>query len=69
MTNKNTQTKAGKKPDFIAYAVDKFGKGQKAKSFWTRVGAAWTHQDGNGINIQLGALPLDGEIVLRIPNE
>jgi len=37
--------------------------------FWTRIGAAWTHADGNGFNIQIETLPLDGRITLRIASE
>jgi len=29
--------------------------------------AAFPHQDGDGYNIVLQALPIDGKIVLRIP--
>jgi hypothetical protein len=58
MTNK---TETGTAPDFIAYQVR---QGQK-KAYWTRIGAAWVHQDTNGFNIQLDAVPLDGKIVLR----
>ncbi len=62
MTNK---IEPGTAPDFIAYQVR---QGQK-KAYWTRIGAAWAHQDINGFNIQLDAVPLDGKIVLRSANE
>lgn len=39
------------------------------KSFWTRIGAAWAHRDGQGFNIQLDVAPLDGRITLRVPSE
>lgn len=35
------------------------------KAFWTKIGAAWKHGDGKGINIVLKALPLDGNLILR----
>ena len=39
------------------------------KAIWTRIGAAWPHQDGKGFNLQLSALPLNGRIALRLPAE
>lgn len=50
-------------PDFIAYTVRKAGE----TAHWSRIGAAWTHKDGEGVTIDLEALPLDGKITLRIP--
>ena len=36
------------------------------KPFWTRVGAAWPHKDGKGLNIQLAhGLSVSGRVVLR----
>jgi hypothetical protein len=35
------------------------------KGYFTRMGAAWPNKDGNGFNIQLDAIPLDGSITLR----
>lgn len=52
-----------KKPALIAYAVN--GEGKQA--FWTRIGFAWPHQNGEGFNIELNALPVNGRIVLMPP--
>ena len=52
-----------KKPAFIAYAVT--GEGKQA--FWTRIGSAWPHASGEGFNIELNALPVNGRIVLMLP--
>lgn len=53
-----------KKPaPHAVYVVE--GEGDKA--FWTKIGAAWSHQDGKGFNIQLSCLPLNGRLVLRDP--
>lgn len=52
-----------KKPALIAYAVT--GEGKQA--FWTRIGSAWPHQNGEGFNIELNALPVNGRIVLMSP--
>ncbi|MCC7390171.1 MAG: hypothetical protein IT431_15540 [Phycisphaerales bacterium] len=55
-----------KTPSHTAYQVrDREGK----KGFWTRIGSAWPHADGNGFNIQIDAVPLDGRIVLRVATE
>ena len=52
-----------KKPAFNAYTVT--GEGKQA--FWTRIGSAWPHQNGEGFNIELNALPVNGRIVLMSP--
>jgi hypothetical protein len=54
-----------KQPTLIAYSVRERGEGQKA--IWTRIGAAWPHGTGKGLNIQLEALPLGDRIVLTEP--
>jgi hypothetical protein len=38
-------------------------------TFWLAIGAAFMHQDGDGYNIVLQALPIDGKVVLRLPKE
>jgi len=68
MTDTNTTTNSGssRTPSHIAYQVrDREGK----KGIWTRIGSAWAHADGNGFNIQIEAVPLDGRISLRIPTD
>lgn len=68
MTNQNnTEAKPeGKSPTHVAYQVR---DGKSAKGFWTRIGAAWTHTDGKGFNIQLDCVPLDGRITLRVASD
>lgn len=68
MTDTNTTTNNGssRTPSHIAYQVrDREGK----KGIWTRIGSAWAHADGNGFNIQIEAVPLDGRISLRVPTD
>ena len=67
MTDTNTTTSTSSKtPSHVAYQVrDRDGK----KGFWTRIGSAWPHADGQGFNIQLECVPLDGRITLRINSE
>lgn len=57
---------ASKKPALIAYHVRDVKGGE---SYWTRIGAAWAHDDGQGFNIQIDVVPLDGRITLRTPSE
>jgi hypothetical protein len=44
-------------------------EGEGEKAFWTRIGCAWTHNDGQGFNVTLSAVPLSGRIVLRTRTE
>ena len=53
------------KPTLIAYAVK--DRGRNARAIWTKIGAAWPHTDGKGLNLELEALPIDGRIVLIEP--
>ncbi|AXK79654.1 hypothetical protein DW352_03450 [Pseudolabrys taiwanensis] len=47
---------------YAVYVVE--GEGD---AFWTKIGAAWPHEDGEGFNIQLSAVPLNGRLVVRKP--
>jgi hypothetical protein len=42
-------------------------EGDGDTAFWTKIGAAWAHQDGKGFNIQLSCMPLNGRLVVREP--
>jgi hypothetical protein len=50
------------RPAYDAFVVD--GEGKEA--FWTKIGAAWPHEDRQGFNLQLTALPITGRVVLRV---
>lgn len=63
--NATTIDHSKKRPSHIAYQVQDSKEG---KSYWNRVGVAWTTKDGKGFSIQLNALPLDGRIILREPD-
>lgn len=52
-----------RKPKFIAYAVT--GEGKQA--FWTRIGTVWPQANGDGLNIELAALPVNSRIILMPP--
>ncbi|MEW7987666.1 MAG: hypothetical protein AB2799_17910 [Candidatus Thiodiazotropha sp.] len=51
-----------KKPDFVAYTVQQSRDG---KGYWNRIGAAWEHRDGKGLEIDLASLPVNGRLTLR----
>ncbi len=56
-------------PTHTAYQVRKYKSGKDEKSFWTKIGSVWAHNDSKGFNIRLNALPIDGEIVIRSVQE
>lgn len=58
-----------KVPTHIAYQVRESGSGPNAKSYWNRIGSAWAHNDGQGFNLQLECVPLDGRVTLRVRSE
>jgi hypothetical protein len=63
---KTNETAGPKTPSHIVYQVrDREGR----KSFWTRIGSAWAHADGQGFNVQIECVPLDGRITLRVASE
>lgn len=62
MSEQSGDSAVGRKPDFIAYSVRESRDG---KGHWNKVGAAWQHRDGQGLDIQLESLPLDGRLTLR----
>lgn len=50
-----------------AYGVRDYNDANgEPKTQWTRLGVAFPHADGNGFNVVLRAIPLDGKLVLRI---
>ncbi len=49
-------------PTHRAYSVI---KRERQDDYWLNIGLAFPHKDGNGFNIVLQALPLDGKIVCR----
>ena len=57
-------SRSANRPSHRVYAVTKSGE----RNFWNPIGAAWAHSDGEGFNLKLAYLPLNGaEIVIRKP--
>ncbi len=57
------------KPTHYVYHVKSYQSQGETKDIWTRIGAAWIHEDGDGFNQQLDLVPLDGRIVTRRAKE
>lgn len=52
-----------------AYTVEEYdnSQGKKARR-WTRIGVAFPHKEGAGLNVELRAFPVDGRLVLLPPD-
>ncbi len=58
-SKKNSEKKSA--PALIAYHVP-----DRENASWTRIGAAWPHEDGKGFSLTLDLLPAaGGRVVLR----
>ena len=69
-TRKNAQAETkptAKGPVFIAYTV--IDRGEDQDGIWRAVGPAWVHRNGEGLNVQLEAFPVNGRLVLLPPRE
>ena len=56
------------RPSHRAYVVEdrEADAGNEQGGFWTRIGSAWPHQDGKGLNIVLvPGVAVSGRVVLR----
>ena len=53
-------------PAYRAYTVI---KREGKEDYWLNLGIVFKHDDGEGFNLLLQALPLDGKIVLRTYKE
>ncbi|MFL5280059.1 MAG: hypothetical protein ACJ8AW_03445 [Rhodopila sp.] len=62
----NTRKREPQQPTYHAYSA---AETQDGKGRWTRLGAFFPHEDGQGGNLVLDTLPIqfDGRIVLRAP--
>jgi len=52
-----------------AYRVYTVIKREGKDDFWLNLGVAFAHEDGEGFNLLLQALPLDAKLVLRTYKE
>ncbi len=65
MTNDTNTT--NRKPALRLYFVQEGERGRKSR--WIAVGACFAHEDGEGFNVQIDAIPVgfDGRLVARQP--
>lgn len=57
-------SKTTNRPSHRVYAVTE----NDERTFWQPIGAAWVHGDGEGFNLTLECMPLNGaKIVIRKP--
>ena len=56
------------KPTHTAYSVRDFTKADtgESDSMWLKIGVAWPHRDGQGFDVQLDAVPVNGRVILRL---
>ena len=50
------------------FTVEEYESNGKTAKKWTKIGAAFMHEEGPGFTIQLRALPLDGHLVALPPD-
>ncbi len=57
------------KPSHHAYTIRDYERDGKKDAYWTKIGVAWRHKDGNGFDVVLEAFPVNGRISIREPRE
>ncbi len=62
----NATTGNRNSPSHYAYHVRE-REGQKG--YWTRIGSAWQHADGQGLSVHLDCVPVDGRLSLRVASD
>lgn len=65
MAKKQETASAKNAPSHGVFVVE--GDGDRA--FWTKIGCAWAHNDGQGYNVQLSAIPVGGRLIIRAKKE
>lgn len=63
MSKEDQKEQQRSSPHYVGYTVKDRGHGKDP--FWLAIGAAWKHEDGKGMTVQLDAAPLDGRLTLR----
>jgi hypothetical protein len=62
-----TNQTTNRKPTHDVLHVRGEGKG----AYWTKIGAAWAHEDQGGLNLALDFMPVsgDGHLIIRVRKE
>ena len=64
--NQSTEVATTAAERYDVLAVDQYEDAAGTpKSNWTRVGVAFPHKDGLGLNVELRAMPVNGKLVIR----
>lgn len=50
-----------------AFLVEEYEVQGEKRNTWNKIGTAWPHADGKGFRVVLKAVPVDGVVVLRLP--
>lgn len=67
MSKKNAPAPQKETARLEAFSVREYEAAGEQRRDWTKIGAAFEHGDGKGWNIVLHCLPIDGKVVLRLP--
>lgn len=67
MSKEQNTKPTSNKPYMLGYAVTPIGDGKN--SVWSKIAAAWAHKDGEGYEVRMDALPVNGRLVLRTVRE
>lgn len=61
------KSKSSQKPTHGVYHV----RGEGKNAYWTQIGAAWLHDDKQGLNLNIDLMPVraDGRLVIRIKTD
>ena len=60
------ETKQNKAQNLVAYQVS---NGKDGQAYFNRIGAAFPHRDGNGFDVVLNSIPVDGRVTVRTVQE
>ena len=52
------------KPSHLVYTIQ--DGDENRPDFWTKIGAAFAHNDGKGYSLLLNALPTNGRLTIRV---
>lgn len=64
MSNEAAAVDGKERYDVLLVETYEDGAGAE-KSRWMRIGVAFAHKDGNGMNVNLSAIPVTGKLVIR----
>ena len=60
----SSEASAGVRYD--AFAIRNYEQENEPRAEWSKIGVAFPHRDGQGFRLLLTAVPVDGQVVIRI---